>query len=411
MRSLKHTSVDRLNAQRDRIARKLKPRGIFLRIPSLYWFCIYFGWIFLLGTFFYIIPSVFLQTPYTLQGQNVRIPFSYFLTLSITWSTCTLPTTLPSPTTTSNMMANLTYTPKSFALFVVCSLVGVSLNIAFLFSAARDWSLSTNKYVQLALGKDGGATSYLLIFLFYMVVLQLLSVIIVYIKSDSTIYYYEGAHRRIWMDGMRHGYCRMVGGGGSGESFCAFNSAYGDNNDDANAEGYTLDDYYRVSFFDFVIYIVSLVFVSVLWGKIIRDNNRLWQELGRKNGGGTLSSVSYPGGDEYGRTELTENGVGFPLGKISEEHRSDEISAMTDPTTGYDVPSRRGDVVAQASAYTGLETASGISGSKSSARSEEGSFASEPESDKDDGGGGKEGKGYQPPNLKARVEGLFKDLI
>ena len=64
------------------------------------------------------------------------------------------------------------------------------------------------------------------------------------------------------------------------KSFCAFNSAYGDNNDDANAEGYTLDDYYRVSFFDFVIYIVSLVFVSVLWGKIIRDNNRLWQVRG-----------------------------------------------------------------------------------------------------------------------------------
>ena len=71
-----------------------------------------------------------------------------------------------------------------------------------------------------------GATSYLLIFLFYMVVLQLLSVIIVYIKSDSTIYYYEGAHRRIWMDGMRHGYCRMVGGGGSGEVSCGKDRAH-----------------------------------------------------------------------------------------------------------------------------------------------------------------------------------------
>lgn len=72
----------------------------------------YVGWVFILGVFFKLMPSFFLVEPFALQNQDVAVPFSYFLSLSITWSTLTLPTTLPSPTTASNMIANLTYTPK-----------------------------------------------------------------------------------------------------------------------------------------------------------------------------------------------------------------------------------------------------------------------------------------------------------
>jgi hypothetical protein len=164
-------------------------------------------------------------------------------------------------------------------LFVICCSIGITLNVTFLFTAARDWSLTQNRLFLFIL-RARSPSSYLVIFLGYMTLLQLLSVIIAYIKSDSSIYFYDGAHKRIWTDGIQHGFCKMVGGGGSGESFCAFK--YNDvtaNGDDDAVQAYTLDDYFRVSFFDFLVYIVSLVFVSLLWGKIILDNNSLRDEI------------------------------------------------------------------------------------------------------------------------------------
>lgn len=174
-----------------------------------------------------------------------------------------------------------THTPnppffRSFVVFVICCTIGITFNIAFLFTAARDWSLIQNRHFLLLLGSRS-VSSYLVIFFCYMVLLQLLSVIIAYIKSDSSIYFYDGAHRRVWLDGIQHGFCKMVGGGGSGESFCAFNYDMAVNDDDG-VQAYTLDDYFRVSFFDFIVYIVSLLFVSLLWGKIIRDNNNFMRD-------------------------------------------------------------------------------------------------------------------------------------
>ncbi|GMH48440.1 hypothetical protein TrRE_jg9659, partial [Triparma retinervis] len=189
VRALKVRQRDHIRSLREKVEMKMRPptTGIFLRIPSLYWFNIYAAWVLILGMLFYLMPTFFLKEPYALQNQDVNVPFSYFLSLSVT-----------------------------FALFVICCSIGITLNVAFLFTAARDWSLTQNRLFLFIL-RARSPSSYLVIFLGYMTLLQLLSVIIAYIKSDSSIYFYDGAHKRIWTDGIQHGFCKMVGGGGSGE--------------------------------------------------------------------------------------------------------------------------------------------------------------------------------------------------
>ena len=96
-----------------------------------------------LALIFYVFPGALLITPATLNEENTAVvPFSYFLSLAIAWSTLTLPTTLPSPQAPQNRYTNLSFTPKAFLPFFIASITGISLMVLSVWSLARDLNKS-----------------------------------------------------------------------------------------------------------------------------------------------------------------------------------------------------------------------------------------------------------------------------
>ena len=233
-----------------------------------------------LALIFYVFPGALLITPATLNEENTAVvPFSYFLSLAIAWSTLTLPTTLPSPQAPQNRYTNLSFTPKAFLPFFIASITGITLMVLSVWSLARDLNKSGWVLKKIYQNEVG----YIPLTLLYILVLITLGTIVTYIKTDSDLYYYDGYYKNILKGGVIDGWCKFVGGGGSGNSFCVVDiedvrmeGADGSDDDD---DEYTLDDFFRVSLPDFLSYLVSLGFVSLVWGKIIFDSAELQRQF------------------------------------------------------------------------------------------------------------------------------------